>query len=229
MKKFFIVYRGIWIALIVLIVFALQEYFLFSAQFIFIAALFAFLSSLILFRGPAEIDFKNAIVPLLSVYEDYFHALTNRLYQKNTEQEIEMIRVKVENAFRTAPEWVLQKGYHARLREGHRHFLIRVIQIGEILFSLHALTRQSLDKKTLKKIKKNLYFIADQVGLLFFSLAEAIELRKPKGGVEDWDAAIDEIENILRVEDKKYIYFVGWVENMKDLRYFLLKCVQAMR
>lgn len=215
----------------------LQKIFLFRMEYVYFSIFLAVMLSLVLFRVPAETVFRKKIIAMFDVYNNYLRDLIDAIYQK--ENTLAKTRLLTENVLLAAPNWVYAKGYNARLREGHRHFLVRVEQIGEILISLQALTHYSLDKRMLKQLEKEIYFVIEQTRLLMQSINNALALEKPKAIIEDWYDKIQELEkifyealpeNFMMLEGKEeHLHIAELLQGLKDLRFFLLKCVQAIR
>jgi len=85
--------------------------------------------SLFVFPEHADAEFRKDVVPVLKSFSEYFTAIVDFLYKKkNAEIDVKSIRRVVEQELRTFPAWVYQTGFDIALREGHRHFLVRLEQ-----------------------------------------------------------------------------------------------------
>lgn len=229
--------RRILLNAVVFLLAALAVIFSLSIQYGILIGFISILISIIIFPDHPEKDFRAAIIPILQAYEDYLTAIKNALLQKYT--DIHKKRISVEEAMRHSPQWVYQLGFEARLREGYRHFLIRVEQFGEALFAMQSILHHPLDEKFLHHFSQEIEFITTQNCRLMQTLTTLIALQKPTVIIEDW------IEDIVALEKKFYtyapqnpaafnlnkdnIYFAAFIQHLKDLREILLKMVQSIR
>jgi hypothetical protein len=95
-------------------------------------------SSLFIFPHRADIEFRHAVIPILRLYSGYLSAVTH-FFLGDDIAELQRLEKKIylECEYSLFPDWVFAAGFNPALRAGHQHFLIRIQQIRQILFTLH--------------------------------------------------------------------------------------------
>jgi hypothetical protein len=117
------------------------------------------IAGLIIFPGRADVDFRIGVIPVLRAYSLYITAITELLFQEeNAEHNADMKKVIIEKALQSRqiffPAWVYEKGFTVSLRAGHRHFLIRVEQMGQVLFAMNYAARYAVAPALLEKFRQ---------------------------------------------------------------------------
>jgi hypothetical protein len=116
-------------------------------------------AGLVIFPGRPDVDFRKGVIPVLRAYHLYITAITALFFQEeNATIDVDNKKAAIENALQSRqvffPAWVYEKGFNISLREGHRHFLIRVEQMGQVLFAMNFTARYAVTPALLEKFRQ---------------------------------------------------------------------------
>jgi len=201
-------------------------------------ALIGVMINVSVFPERPDVLFREAMVPVLKAYADYFHAIIYFIFFNHT-RYLEQKKAAVEYALCRLPVWVFDKGFDQSMQKGHRYFFAKVSELGEILFSLHHLAQFSYDKRLLTKLQKPFMRCTKKVEHFFAALSDVLALKKNKRAVADFSEEIKKIEKMfkrtmpLSIElidmDKEYVYLIEFISALKELHDILLKLAIALR
>ncbi len=227
--------------LIILIValasFLLQSMALFYARIydVTLGAVIGILVNLFVFPLPVDALFREEVILILTAYRKYFSEIVSLLLKQKQENG----SLVVANALQNFPNWVYKSGFDVALREGYRHFLLRIEQVGDVLFSLHYIARYQFDARFLQEISEQLTQCAKNVEDYFSALIATLELKKISEGVTDFIDNITSMEkefidySALSLElldiAKEDVLFAEFVYGLRDLHSMLSKLTEALR
>ncbi|MDR3491070.1 MAG: hypothetical protein P4M12_03370 [Gammaproteobacteria bacterium] len=126
-----------------------------------LGALVAFLTGLFFFRPRPDVDFRKGVILIIEAYSNYLSSIVDLLLKKNnSENNVNAMKLVVEERLRKTqlnfPEWVYQAHFVPSLQQGHRHFLMKIEQLGQILFAMHYVTRNAIDPMLLNDLSDSL-------------------------------------------------------------------------
>jgi hypothetical protein len=203
-----------------------------------LGAIIGILSNLIILPTPVDFEFRQALIPILQSYVNYFSAITVLLLQRN-HFSAERAKIEVEKSLQKLPGWVYEPGFDVTLQKGYRYFLVKVGQMGEILFAIHHLARYAVAENLLEAIHEPLVCYVARIEQFVFALTTVLNLKKLTEGANDFSDALAEIEakfkstvppalELLDVS-KDYAYLTEFIYNLRDLHNVLLKLAAALR
>lgn len=201
-----------------------------------LGAIIGILTNLFLFPERADVAFREALIPILTVYQQYFLAIINLLLDKTAAEDKKML---TENILFKLPRWVYKPGFNIFLRKGQQYFLLKTEQTADILFSMHYLARQQYAATLLHEVREPLLQCAKRVEEFFSALIMVLELKKLSEAVTDFAEDINELEKVLqRIVplpldlldiSKDYTYLAAFIYDLKDLHQVMLKLAEALR
>lgn len=213
-------------------------------QDVLLGGVIALLAGLLIFPGRSDVDFRLGVIPILEAYQRYLPAVVHLLWRQPQsllqaqEQKHEVERVlQTQQAF--FPDWVYETGFNVALRQGHRHFLMRVEQVGEILFAMHHAARNALPEELLQQLREPLQKSVDDSLVLLQNLILILNLKTPNQASPDLTTANAELEEFfhravplpleLLEMAPEFIYLAGFIQDLRDLQSTLLRLAEALR
>lgn len=209
-----------------------------------LGAAIGLIANLVIFPNQPDVEFRQRVIPIINAYSDYLIAITNLiLCQPDAEKSIEianekriLVETTVQNQF---PEWVFEYGFNIQLRQGHRHFLITLERINQILFSMHHAARYVFETRTRHMLGGLLRDCTSKATQMFMAVVSTLELKNLKEGIEDFDQDIDQLEQTFQTSvapsielldfSDEYMNLAAFIYDLKDLRKTLLKLLEALR
>ncbi len=203
---------------------------------VLIGAAIGIISNLILLPRRVDTEFREKILPVVKVCNDYFSLIIDQLLQQENKQ---FDNAALENALLKLPDWVYQRGFSGVFQKGYRFFLIKIEQISDVLFSMHHLVRYQYDKELIAKIRPPLLQYVEHVNQFFSSIVTVLELKTLTDAPSDLENEMNELQkqffsivpSSLELLDMRrdYVYLAAFVYNLMDLRKLLLKLGEALR
>lgn len=210
-----------------------------------IGAIIGIVANILIFPTRLDKEFRLNVIPLLDAYSNYLLCITHLLFQKDHHhvENAEMQKRQLEKVLQAQamlfPEWVYESGFSVTLRPGHRHFLVMIERVGQILFSMHYIARQHFDEVLLQTLKDPLNVATDQARKTIQAMITVLNLNKLNEGVSDLSEELDALESAFKVAvplsielldmSKDYIYLSALIQDWKDLRTALVRLGQALR
>lgn len=203
-----------------------------------LGALIGILVNLLVFPRHADREFREALLPILITYENYFSSIIDLFLGKEAHL-IESQQIAMELSLKKFPTWVYKRGFDVGLQTSYRYFLGKMFQLAEVLFAMHYTVRQPTDKKLIKKIRAPLMECVSRLQILFKALITVIQLKKLTEGVEDLQNELYELEmkvqslmpSYLELIDlpREFSHVYEFTYALRDLRNVLIKLAQALR
>lgn len=204
-----------------------------------IGSIIGILANLFIFPRRVDVEFRKALIPLLIAYSEYFISIMAFLFRdKNSQASVNNRQYQVEvTQSKCFPVWVYTAGLSVTLRPGHRHFLIMVERLSQVLFSMHYAARHKFDKEFLDDFNDVLTAYMNEATKIFQALEAVLNLDKLNEGVSDLADEVEQIEkkfqqySSLGVLDvsKDYIYFAAILADLKDMRGIFIALIKALR
>lgn len=200
------------------------------------------LSSLVIFPLRADVDFRQGVIPILNAAREYLLALAALLFNPVNDQAQAKKRV-LEETLQTQqalfPEWIYEPGFNLALQKGHRHFLLKVEQLAQVLFAMHYAMRHDFNPELLAAVRQPIercILDAEKWMVAIVALLELQKLQGPVSSLEEDILALQEafksqgsVPLELASEVPDYLHFSAILFNLKDLQKVLLKLSEALR
>lgn len=207
------------------------------------------LINLLIYPSRVDVEFRNKLIPILNSYDLYLTSIIELFLGKvdseekfNSEKRAEVQKISLENKFQTQtsifPSWVYESGLSVAVQSGHRHFLIMIERVAEILFSLHHIARHSFDKSRLENLEEPLLGFAQATQNLFQALITILNLQKLSQPVSDLEDELIQLEKAFQMVappslelldlSEDYILLAAFLTDLKDLRESLVRLGQAL-
>ncbi len=213
-----------------------MQFFYEMANDVLIGAVIGIGANLILLPRRPDMEFREKILPVIKVFNDYFSLVIDQLLQQDN---AEFNNMKLEQALSKLPEWVYEPGFDSGLRSGYRFFLSKIEQISDLLFSMHHLVRYSYDKELIAKLRPALLPYVENVNQFFLAVISVLEFKKiteKPSDLEDEMHALQKqlfqlVPSSLELLDMRrdYVYLAEFIYDLKELRKLLLKLGEALR
>lgn len=233
MVRFVIVVVGIIIAALAVMS---MQFFYAAAHDVLIGAVIGIAMNLILLPRRPDIEFREKILPVVKIFNDYFSLIIDQLVQQ---ENAEFNNAELEKVLTRLPDWVYEPGFDIGLRSGYRFFLTKIEQIGDLLFSMHHLVRYAYDKELIAKLRPALLPYVENVNQFFLAVISVLELKKVIEEPSDLEEEMHELQkqlfqlvpSSLELLDMRrdYVYLAAFIYDLKDLRKLLLKLGEALR
>ncbi|MES2216847.1 MAG: FUSC family protein [Pseudomonadota bacterium] len=193
------------------------------------------------FSGSAATDFRQRVVLVLNVYSQYLSAIGELLLQQpEAALHCEQQKIAVEKVLQAEfPHWVYQRGFNPVLQQGHRHFLVRLEQIGEILFAMNYAARRPVTPDLLKGLQASMQQSIDGAQNIIAALIVRLRTESFDKPVSDLQDEITQLENNYRAFIDLPIELVDTSQDamtlsaviygLKDLQKNLVKIAEALR
>ncbi len=202
------------------------------------------LSSMIICPGRPEVDFRRGVIPVLHAYSDYLVAISALLFRvSHADEVVQQKKIVVERVLQEQraffPAWVYEFGFNPELQQGHRHFLIRVEQMGQVLFAMHQVARHPIDLALLSEFQQGLQQAVEQLQGMLALFVARLELQKIAQPLEDFGKDLLLLEEtyrqVIRVPlealdlSQDYIDIAAFIYDLKDLYRLTVKLAEALR
>lgn len=205
---------------------------------IIIGALIGITTNVAILPDRVDVEFRRALIPVLRAFAHYFSGIMELLVLGRHEKADEG-KMQVEKCLQALPGWVYEAGFDISMQKGHRYFFMKMSHVGEILFALHYLARQTFSEIFLEKTGDMFSECVVKVDKFFLALITVLELQKISEGLDDFEEEILLIEKdfkqrvpltleLLDVQ-KEFVYFAELIYGLKDLRHALIKLAKALR
>lgn len=209
-----------------------------------LGAIVGVVSSVLLFPGRADVDFRQGVIPVLQGYREYLSSISALFFRyphsEALAQQNKLIVEKVLQEQRAFfPAWVYEFGFNPELQQGHRHFLIRVEQIGQVLFAMHQVARHHIDLTLLRDFQPAVQRAVEQVQAMLTMFVLRLELQKIEHPLDGFGNDLllleDTYRNIIRVPlealdlSQDYIDVAAFIYDLKDLHKLMVKLAEALR
>jgi hypothetical protein len=197
------------------------------------------LGSLLIFPVRADVEFRREAVPLLNAVSDYLSAIIYYLYDHSLEKELTNKKINLEEAWENFPDWVYETGFTSVLQQGHRHFLVRIEEIRQILFTLNHLARYEYDQELLKKFRGSMQSYEAQMKKVIQHIITVLRSGKPTETVEDLSDTFEKIEKKFRTLmpysleileiNPDYVYLANFIFELKQLGEMIMILTGTLR
>jgi hypothetical protein len=194
-------------------------------------------SNVIIFPDRVDVLFRRSVAHILKCYNRYFQSIVHLLL---TQQLLpaENEKIMIEKALQTLPIWVYETGFDLTLQKGHRYFVMKVNETGEILFSMHHLARYPFSSELLEVITSPLLEGVKKGGQFFEALITLLNLKTVSEGPFDFYQEIEIMENNFKKKvplkldvldiSKEYVYLIEFIYNIRELQDILIKMAEAL-
>jgi len=198
-------------------------------------------ASLLLFPAHPDIEFRQRINVILTVYSAYLLAIQNLILRlPNAEKDVQEKRIAVEKILQTQiPEWVYQPGFNFSLRQGHRYFLIMIEKAGQLLFTMHHAARHEFDSGMRQMLSEPLKKCIEHARKILLTIQKVLDLQPVEENLDDFSEDILALEEAFKTSvtpslellyiSTDYSSFAALICDLKDFRYVLLKLLEALR
>jgi hypothetical protein len=199
---------------------------------------------LLVLPGRPDVDFRRGVIPIVQVYQNYFTAIMALVFKEaGAAQNVVTNKALVERSFGGGqvyfPDWVYKRGFTASLREGHRHFLLRIEELGEVLFALNYHARFNFEADTLAIMRAPLQRCANDINQLLEELIIVLEKTKLAAANSELAEDLIILENIFQDKialpfelletSKDQVHMLGVIYGLKDFQRVLAALEEALR
>jgi hypothetical protein len=207
--------------------------------------LLAVIFALLVFPRRADVDFRTSVAPVLKACGEYLLAVSQLFCRVEGAGVIaDQKKIRVENTLQTQramfPDWVYAAGFNPVMQPGHRHFLIRIEQLGQILFAMHYVARHAVDDALLESFREPVRRCVDEAEKLISAMLARLELRALETTVAaDFSDDIVALEKVFRETIQvplelldlslDHTSVAAFIYDLKDLQKNLLKLAEALR
>lgn len=199
--------------------------------------------NLVVFPIHVDKEFRNNLIPIFHSYENYLSEIINLLFREEHAKFENAKKYSMKKLLRTQakffPDWVYEFGLSIRFQPGHRHFLIMVERVGQILFSMHHIATHSFDSELLQIFKEPIVNYTENAKNIIHAIVSVLYLKNPVEQLSDLSDEVDALEKTfqqvipvsLELLDmsKDYILLASLITDMKDFRITLIKLAQSLR
>jgi hypothetical protein len=183
-------------------------------------------------------EINKKIIPMLEAYKNYFLSIIDLLLRREM-SDCAVQRKIAEIAFQALPNWYYPTRVKIPFEVGRRFFLVKIDQLGEILFSMHHLAHYSFDSFLLEQISEPLLIFSNKVKQFIDAIITVLNLKDLSEQVGDMAQSIARLEQQFRTVvpyttelldvSKDAVYFAEFIFELKELRFILLKLAEALR
>jgi uncharacterized membrane protein YccC len=201
-------------------------------------------AGLLIFPAQPDADFRKGVIPVLQAYNDYLLAIMELLFRlPKAELVAQQAKYRVELVLQVQqeffPEWVYDAGFNPALQQGHRHFLIKIEQLGQVLFAMHQIARHAIDAKLLEEFRESIQHYVEQARGLMVLFVARLNLEKIDKPMTDFSEEIVTLEktyrNVIQVPlelldtSQDYIDLAALIFDLKNCQNILLRIAEALR
>jgi uncharacterized membrane protein YccC len=206
--------------------------------------LIGLMANLLIFPGRPDVDFRLGVISVLEAYSDYLPAITNLLFRlPAAELAAQQARMRVERVLQVQeaffPDWVYDAGFNPTLQAGHRHFLIKVEQLGQVLFAMHQVARHAVDPTLLREFEQPIERYVQQVKAVLMLFVARLNLQAIAEPVADFADDLETLEKTYREfiqvplelldTSQDYIDLAALITDLRDLQKMVMKIGEALR
>lgn len=195
--------------------------------------------SILIFPTPVDVAFRKKMILLLALSSEYFSAILASVFDHTLETKTSNAKHQLEENWKKFPAWIYDAGFIPVLQQGHRHFLVRMEQMRQILYSLHYLARYRYDERLLQPLQEPMQRYLEKVDKLFQAVISVLMLQTLSEGVEDisesFYALEDRFNEILPFSieglevKQEYVSITQLIDELKELGKIVLILAQALR
>jgi hypothetical protein len=211
---------------------------------VMIGGVIGVVAGLLIFPGRPDVDFRTGIIPILDHYSLYLQVIAELLFREtDSEKKSQEIKVTIEKYLHARraffPDWVYEPGFNPNLRLGHRHFLARIEQVGEILFAMHYVARFPIDPALLEKLYEPIMQcitdakkVLSNVGIVLNqAVLSAAASELPEDILNLQEAFRREVPLPLELLDMSpdYMHLAGFIYDLSDLQIVLSILSESLR
>ncbi len=188
-------------------------------------------TNLFVFPVKTDVEFRKSLIVVLRSYSLQFSQMLESFFSDKKSNNLFEIQF--------LPNWIFANGLSLMNDKGHRHFVVMVERIAEILCSTHYILQQlDPNEDTPKKMQDSIMLYQKKIITIFEGLIQVLSLKKLSEGVDDASDAIIAVHEIFRSItpdgppvplSKEYVLLAAFIENLTDLRYVLIRLGQALR
>lgn len=201
------------------------------------------LTILFVFPLRADKDFRFGLVPLYESYRVYLrtifsYVLDQHAYVYIVNEKKRQVLINLNEEQSLFPEWVYQSNFNLFFRAGHRNFLLRTEQIGNVLFGLQHAAHSEIQANFLNEFKPLLTTCASEIDKLLQIIIARLKLQTDDFDVSQLELTLSEINKLLAKknpasfdvieEEEDYVHFATFVYMLNDLFSLLLKIGEAL-
>jgi len=201
--------------------------------------LLGFFASILILPVRADVEFRKEAIPLLNACSDYLAAIIHYMFDHSLVNELVEKKMQLEVVWEDFPDWVYEAGFIAMLQQGHRHFLVRIEEVRQILLMLDHLARHEYDYDLLKKFKTVTQSYQVQIERLIQSITTVLTLQKLSEGVDDLTEEFEALEKkfksimpysleMLEI-NRDYVYLANFIFELKELGKMLVILARTLR
>ena len=209
-----------------------------------LGALVSFFVGMLFFRPRPDVDFRQGVIPIVKAYSNYLSTIMNLLLkQDNIETDVQAAKILVEELLSKTqlsfPEWVYHSSFVPSLQQGHRHFLMKIEQLGQVLFAMHYVARNSIDPLLLNELASSLKSCSEDAKIAMQDLAARLDFKTKDDNFtifyDDLIALENHFNKIVSLPlalldvSKDYIYVSAFIYDFKDLYKILVTLAEAIR
>jgi hypothetical protein len=209
---------------------------------IVLGGIIAIVCHVVFFPPRADVDFRMGVISILKAYTIYLSSVIDLLLRQPGHSAGTQ-KIAVEKILQSQqahfPDWVYETGFNPTLQQGHRHFLVRVEQLGQMVFALHQIARQDINSYLLANFKSSLLNCVAQIKKIIAIVIARLQLENPVTDLVDISEAISQLEETYRkvVEvplelidlTPDYIAISAVIYVLKDIRRTLFAMLEALR
>jgi len=187
----------------------------------------------------ADVEFRKQTILLLKSCSDYLSAITAYLFDRSIEKDLIDKKIQLEKTWESFPDWVFEAGFAANLQQGHRHFLVRIEQVRQILLMLNHLARYSYEEELLLTLETPMKRYVAQLVQLLEAMSTVLVLQKLSDGVEDISITFDLLDAAFQKEvpysidsldiNQQNLYLANFIYELGELGSLLIVLTQTLR
>jgi uncharacterized membrane protein YgaE (UPF0421/DUF939 family) len=186
-------------------------------------------ANLLIFTLQTGEDFRSSLIVVLQGFSEYLAALTDLFLEKPAASSIAMEKkILVEkNLQRVFPERVYEPGFNPVFQQGHRHFLLRLEKIAQILFAMLESFQELILRSTAQAEK------------IFSVMCAHLDMATVSAIEDNFFAEIAELEKNFHLTVRMplellemsgdYLTLAAFIYDLKDLQKNLFKLMEALR
>lgn len=198
-----------------------------------------------LFILPAQIDveFRRRVAPILQVYEQYLKSISSLLFKKELNQRASDLESQVQSLLQSRttlfPDWIYEKGLSITFQQGHRHFLLMIERLSQILFSMHYLARYSFDPDLINPIQEEINLYVESAQHVLQAIVKVLNLQKVNEQISDLKGELAQLEKMYKQEvpqpltlsnlQSEEMMLAAFIVDLRDFRDTVIKLGRALK